>query len=97
GDAAARIAEDYLRILRFFRIHAAYGRGGFDQAALQACIAGREGLRSLSAERGQAALMKLLVAPAAAPALTAMGDGGLLLILLGGVTFHDSFDQMIAV
>jgi tRNA nucleotidyltransferase/poly(A) polymerase len=97
GDAAMRIAEDYLRILRFFRIHAAYGRDGFDQAALHACIAGRDGLRSLSAERVQAELMKLLVAPAAAQALTAMGDGGLLLILLGGVTFHDSFDQMMAV
>jgi poly(A) polymerase len=97
GDAATRIAEDYLRILRFFRIHAAYGRDGFDQAALHACVAGREGLRLLSAERVQAELMKLLVAPASAQALMAMGDSGLLLILLGGVTFHDSFDQMIAV
>ncbi len=97
GDAATRIAEDYLRILRFFRIHAAYGRGGFDQPALHACIAGREGLRSLSAERVQAELMKLLVAPAAAQALTAMGDSGLLLILLGGVTYHGPFERMMAV
>src|SRR5260221_2590088 len=65
GDAATRIAEDFLRILRFFRIQAAYGRGDFDQAALQACIAGREGLRVLSAERRHAELMKLLIAPVA--------------------------------
>jgi tRNA nucleotidyltransferase/poly(A) polymerase len=97
GDAATRIAEDFLRILRYFRIHAAYGRGAFDQDALHACIAAREGLRGLSAERVQVELMKLLVAPGAVASLTAMGDAGLLLILLGGVTYHASFDQMIAV
>src|SRR6202000_3355881 len=46
-----RIAEDYLRILRFFRIHAAYGEGEPDHAGYLACIAGREGLATLSAER----------------------------------------------
>jgi tRNA nucleotidyltransferase/poly(A) polymerase len=97
GDAAARIAEDFLRILRFFRIHAAYGRGAFDQAALHACIAARDGLRALSAERVQAELMKLLVAPGASHSLETMGDAGLLLILLGGVTCQASFDQMVAV
>jgi poly(A) polymerase len=97
GDAATRIAEDYLRILRFFRIHAAYGQGPLDGEALAACIAGREGLTGLSAERIQAEVMKLLVAPGAAPALRAMGDAGLLLIVLGGVTYHDSFEQMIAI
>ncbi len=97
GDAATRIAEDFLRILRFFRIHAAYGRGEFDQVGLHACIAGREGLKNLSAERVQAELMKLLVAPAASHSLEMMGDAGLLLILLGGVTYRASFDQMVAV
>jgi poly(A) polymerase len=97
GDAATRIAEDFLRILRYFRIHAAYGRGAFDQDALHACIAAREGLRGLSAERVQTELMKLLVAPGASASLKAMGDAGLLLILLGGVTYHESFDQMILV
>ena len=96
GDPSARIAEDYLRILRYFRIHAAYGRGAFDQAALHACVAGREGLRALSAERVQAELMKLLIAPDASASLAAMGDAGLLLILLGGVTYQASFDQMVA-
>ena len=40
GDPALRIAEDYLRILRFFRFHAAYGEGAPDAVGLQACIAG---------------------------------------------------------
>ncbi len=62
GDAATRIAEDYLRILRFFRFHAAYGDGEPDKAALAACIAGRDGLETLSRERVRAELLKLLVA-----------------------------------
>ena len=44
GDAGQRIAEDYLRILRFFRMHAAYGAGEPDRAGYLACIAGRAGL-----------------------------------------------------
>ena len=43
GDPDRRIAEDYLRILRFFRIHAAYGAGEPDRAGYLACIRGREG------------------------------------------------------
>ena len=49
GDAATRIAEDYLRILRFFRFHAAYGEGALDPAGLAACIAGRAGLDAIVA------------------------------------------------
>src|ERR1700682_3397025 len=44
GDPSTRIAEDYCRILRFFRIHASYGEGAFDREALVACIKGRAGL-----------------------------------------------------
>src|SRR3954470_1852935 len=47
GDPASRIAEDYLRILRFFRFHAAYGEGAPDPAGLSACIAARAGLETL--------------------------------------------------
>ena len=43
GDATARIREDYLRILRFFRFHARYGVGAPDAEGLSACIAGRKG------------------------------------------------------
>lgn len=97
GNAARRIEEDYLRILRFFRMHASFAEGEVDRAALGACISGRSGLSSLSAERVQAEFRKLLVAPGAVGALQLMGDAGLLLILLGGVTYHASFEGMVAV
>ncbi|MFN7112716.1 MAG: CCA tRNA nucleotidyltransferase, partial [Brevundimonas sp.] len=73
GDADARIHEDYLRILRFFRFHAQYGRGPLDAAGYAACIRGRAGLSGLSRERIRAETLKLLVAPRAAEALAAMG------------------------
>src|SRR6202051_1074817 len=79
GDPSRRIAEDYLRILRFFRIHAAYGAGEPDRAGYLACIAARAGLASLSAERVRMEMLKLMVAQGAPGAITAMGGGGLLL------------------
>lgn len=96
GEAERRIAEDYLRILRFFRIHAAYGMGPVDRQGLNACIAGRSGLARLSAERIRSEMLKLLDADGAASALREMGDGGLLLDLLGGVTYHAAFEAMVA-
>ncbi len=95
GDPAKRIAEDYLRILRFFRFHAAYGAGGHpDAEGLAACIAGREGLAQLSRERVRMELMKLLVAIHAVPTLIAMTDAGLLLRVLGGVSYLGTFENM---
>ena len=83
GDAKARIAEDYLRILRFFRMHAAYGAGEPDRAGYLACIDGRAGLSSLSAERVRMEMLKLLIAEGAAVAVQAMADAGLLLPIFG--------------
>src|SRR5258707_15395165 len=85
GDPGARIAEDYLRILRFFRIHAAYGSGEPDRAGYLACIVGRAGLATLSAERIRMEMLKLMVAEAAEAAIIAMADGGLLQSIVGGV------------
>ena len=73
GEAGERIAEDYLRILRFFRIHAAYGTGEPDRAGYLACIGGRAGLAALSAERVRMEMLKLVVADGAAAA--AVRDG----------------------
>src|SRR5262245_18961152 len=95
GAADRRIAEDYLRILRFFRIHAAYGTGPVDRDGLRACIAGRAGLKQLSAERIRSEMLKRLDSDGASLALREMGDGGLLLDLLGGVTYHAAFDAMV--
>jgi poly(A) polymerase len=97
GDPGKRIAEDYLRILRFFRFHAAYGSGRPDAVGLAACIAGRDGLEQLSRERVRMEMLKLLVAPHAAPTLTAMTDAGLLLRVLGGVPYLASFGNMVKV
>jgi poly(A) polymerase len=97
GDPARRIAEDYLRILRFFRFHALYGDGDSDRAGLHACIAGREGLRGLSRERVRMELFKLLIAPLAAPTLTNMSDAGLLQLALGGVAQLASIANLVSI
>lgn len=85
GDPRARIREDYLRILRFFRFQARFGRGDIDRDGLSAAIAERAGLATLSRERVRAELMKLLLAPRSAETLRAMAEAGLLGPLLGGV------------
>jgi poly(A) polymerase len=95
GDPAKRIAEDYLRILRFFRFHAAYGTSDHPYAeGIAACIVGRAGLDQLSRERVRMELMKLVVAPHAMPALIAMADNGLLLRVLAGVCYLGPFENM---
>jgi poly(A) polymerase len=96
GDPNARIAEDYLRILRFFRIHAAYGSGDPDRAGYLACIAGRAGLAALSAERVRMEMLKLVVAEGAAAAISAMADAGLLLPIFGGVAYTGPFAGMVS-
>ncbi len=97
GDPDQRIAEDYLRILRFFRIHAAFGAGEPDRDGYLACIRGRDGLANLSAERVRIEMLKLLVAHGAAAAATAMVDGGLLPRLTGGVAYSGPLSTMIAI
>lgn len=95
GDPNKRIAEDYLRILRFFRFHAAYGTSDHPYAeGLTACIGGRAGLDQLSRERVRMEMMKLVVAPHAVPTLISMADSGLLLRVLGGVSYLGSFENM---
>ena len=68
GEPLARIAEDHLRILRFFRFHARFGAGEPDAAALDACAARANDLMALSRERIADELLKLLGLPD--PALT---------------------------
>jgi poly(A) polymerase len=96
GEPDQRIEEDYLRILRFFRIHAAFGAGELDRDGYLACIKARAGLAALSAERMRMEMLKLLVAGGAVDATTAMGDGGLLQTIIGGVSYGGTFAAMIA-
>src|SRR5262249_20789219 len=95
GEAATRIREDYLRILRFFRFHAAYGEGAPDRDGLAACIAERAGLAQLSRERVHMELIKLLMARHAVPAVATMAEAGLLEEVLGGVPLLASAANMI--
>lgn len=78
GRAEQRIAEDYLRILRFFRFHAQIGKGAPDKAGLAACVRLRKGLDRLSAERIRQELLKLLAAPGAVATLRLMATRGIL-------------------
>ena len=82
GDGRERIREDYLRVLRFFRLTAEYGRGPPDADGLAACVAGREGLIQLSAERVRQELLRLLVAQRGPELTRAAQDYGILALVL---------------
>ena len=86
GDPETRIREDHLRILRFFRFHAAYGDpdGGIDPEGLAACAAFSAGLETISRERIYAEVKKLLAARDPAPAVAAMSQAGVLACVLPG-------------
>jgi poly(A) polymerase len=86
GDATARIREDYLRILRFFRFHAWYAdtSQGFDPEALAAIAATLDGLDRLSRERVGAEMRKLLAAADPAPEVAVMDRLGVLAHVLPG-------------
>ena len=78
GNAAARIGEDVLRLLRFFRFHAWYGRSPPDEEALAACRAMADRLPGLSSERVWSELRRILMAPDPATALDLMAEYGVL-------------------
>ena len=78
GEPLERIAEDHLRILRFFRFHARFGRGDPDREALEACTARANDLMALSRERIADELLKLLAVEDPAATVGAMLDRGIL-------------------
>lgn len=82
GDAGTRIAEDHLRILRFFRFFALYGSGRPDADGLKACARAKGSLGKLSAERVWSETKKLLVAPDPGRALLWMRQAGVLTEIL---------------
>jgi poly(A) polymerase len=84
GDAAARIREDYLRILRLFRFHAWYGKGEIDPDGLRAAAAEKAGLAQLSGERVQKEMLRLLEARDPASVLRVMAATGILGEVLPG-------------
>jgi len=78
GDPDRRIAEDRLRVFRFFRFTASHGGQRFDAAGLAACRRAARGLAGLSAERVGSEMRKMLALPEIAATLTAMRDIGIL-------------------
>ncbi|MEJ0041189.1 MAG: hypothetical protein WDM81_02675 [Rhizomicrobium sp.] len=89
GDAATRIREDYLRILRLFRFHAWYGKGPIDSEALHAAAAEKGGLTMLAGERVSKEMLRLLEADDPVPALRQMAASGILAdILIGNLNIH---------
>lgn len=97
GEPRARIREDYLRILRFYRFLAWYGRGEPDGAAVEACADLAEGVARLSAERVSKELLKLLAAPDPRAAVRLMADAGVLAHVIGSEADLRLFDAMIGV
>lgn len=84
GDAADRVMEDYLRILRFFRFSCYYAKS-IDQDALMVCVSLKDNLKQLSMERVKAEMDKLLLADNSPDILQVMQDTGILQILFQGI------------
>lgn len=97
GDPHQRLTEDVLRLLRFFRFHAHYGKPPPDGEALAACRAMAHMLPRLSAERVRVELLKLLAAPNPGPVIRLMRDEGVLDHFLAQATAIDRLDRMVAI
>ena len=97
GDARTRIREDYLRILRLFRFHAWYGRGEPDAAALEACAALKDELKTLSAERVAKELLKTLAAKDPRRAVALMREIGALAQVLPEAGDLGRFERLVEI
>ncbi len=95
GEPLQRIAEDHLRILRFFRFFARFGKGQPDAAAYDACAARARDLMTLSRERIASELLKLLGYPNPAPAVRLMLARDILRPVLPEIMAADSLADLI--
>lgn len=98
GDAATRIAEDHLRILRFYRFVARFGRGEFDADSHAAVVAARQSLKSLSRERIADELFKILSLPDPCAIVRQMVADGIFEVLLPELddAFSTVLDRLVA-
>ena len=97
GEADQRIAEDALRILRFFRFVAWYGRGEPDAVALAACARMKDRLAQLSAERVSKELLKLFAADDPRPTVRLMAAAGILSAVLPQAQGLARFEGLVAI
>jgi poly(A) polymerase len=96
GDPATRIAEDVLRVLRYYRFEARFGTGTGDSAARAACRAAAPLLPNLSAERVAQDLVRLLAVADPVPALRMMAEDGVLGAILPEAARHDRLARLLA-
>lgn len=97
GDPHERIAEDALRILRFFRFHAQLAAGGIDPDGLAACRAHAEMLDGLSGERIRDELLKLLAAPQPASTFAQMEGAGIAAHITPGATGSERLAALVTI
>lgn len=97
GEPEQRLREDYLRILRFFRFHAWYGRGEPDPAAVAACSALKDNIRNLAAERISKELLKLLAADDPRASVRLMADTGVLGVILDAPANLARFEGLVEI
>ena len=95
GDPYRRIEEDALRILRFFRFHAWYGKGAMNGPGLAACRDRRADLDRLSVERIRAEMLRLLEAPTPLPTLQVMAEAGVLLQVMPEAGALRCFERLV--
>ncbi|MEO1090018.1 MAG: CCA tRNA nucleotidyltransferase [Pseudomonadota bacterium] len=95
GDAATRIAEDRLRVLRYFRFFAGFGEALPDDSTRAALVAGAQALGALSGERIWQELRKLLETPDPRAAVALMADFGVLEAVLGIDVGRGTFDGLV--
>ncbi|AJA10325.1 polynucleotide adenylyltransferase [Sphingopyxis fribergensis] len=98
GDAATRIAEDHLRILRFYRFAARFGRGALDAVSHAAVVTARQSLKSLSRERIADELTKILALPDPRAIVGQMAADGIFAVLLPELDpdFAAALDRLVA-
>src|SRR6185436_14074823 len=96
GEPLNRIAEDHLRILRFFRFHARFGAGAPDPEAVEACAARANDLMALSRERIADELLKLLGLPNPAPTVALMIARGIFKPVLPEIRSADRLTALVA-
>jgi poly(A) polymerase len=96
GEPAQRIAEDVLRVLRYYRFEARFGTAAGDPAARAACRDAAPLLAGLSAERVAQELLRLLAVPDPVPALRMMAEDGVLAAILPEATRLDRLERLIA-
>jgi poly(A) polymerase len=97
GEPQQRLREDHLRILRFFRFYAYFGKGEPDGPALAACAALKDQIDTLAAERISKELLKLLAAEEPRPAVRLMAETGVLGVVLKSDANLARFEALVAV